>query len=103
LKIDKSFVLNMAADENDAVIVRSTVDLGHNLGLEVVAEGVEDEVTLAYLDRCGIDYAQGYFIGQPMTAEDVTSRLRAARATPERGRAPHETGQRGRLAGHAAG
>ena len=44
VKIDKSFVINMAADENDAAIVRSTIDLGHNLGLRVVAEGVEDHL-----------------------------------------------------------
>jgi len=65
LKIDKSFVLEMARDENDAVIVRSTVDLAHNLGYRVVAEGVEDEETLELLDVLGCDSIQGYFLQRP--------------------------------------
>ncbi len=72
LKIDKSFVLNMAADENDAVIVRSTVDLGHNLGLRVVAEGVEDEAAWNALADLDCDTAQGFLIGRPLTAEAMT-------------------------------
>jgi diguanylate cyclase (GGDEF)-like protein/PAS domain S-box-containing protein len=67
LKIDKSFVIGMAGrEQEDAAIVRSTSDLGHILGLSVVAEGVEDERTLDLLGEIGCDAAQGYFIARPM-------------------------------------
>jgi EAL domain-containing protein (putative c-di-GMP-specific phosphodiesterase class I) len=66
LKIDKSFVLNMAHDENDDVIVRSTVELGHNLGLRVVAEGVETQEVWNRLAELGCDTAQGFFISRPL-------------------------------------
>jgi diguanylate cyclase (GGDEF)-like protein len=70
IKIDRSFVMAMASDESDAAIVRSTVELAHNLGLEVVAEGVEDAETLDRLAKYGCDFAQGYFIARPCdTAE----------------------------------
>ena len=68
LKIDKSFVMNMAADSSDAVIVRSTIDLGHNMGLEVVAEGVETLDVLHQLSEMGCDVAQGYLISRPLNA-----------------------------------
>src|SRR5437762_7000921 len=71
IKIDRSFVQRMATDEDDAVIVRSTVDLAHNLGLRVVAEGVEDAVTLRRLAALGCDYVQGYHLGRPMPAADL--------------------------------
>ncbi|WP_162892537.1 EAL domain-containing protein [Pseudoalteromonas tunicata] len=70
LKIDKSFVLDLNNDEDDEVIVKSTVELAHNLGLSVVAEGVEDLLTLNKLKGFGCDIAQGYFIAKPMTAEN---------------------------------
>ncbi len=77
LKIDKSFVMGMAArGEEDTAIVRSTNDLGHNLGLVVVAEGVEDERTLDLLSSFGCDAAQGYFIARPMPAADLAVWLR---------------------------
>ena len=69
LKIDQSFVTNMLVDDQDMVIVRSTIDLGHNLGLEVVAEGVESEEVLARLRSFGCDVAQGYCVSRPLTAE----------------------------------
>jgi diguanylate cyclase (GGDEF)-like protein len=69
LKIDKSFVLGMRTDENDAVIVRSTVELGHNLGLRLVAEGVEDIETWQQLLPLGCDVVQGYHISRPLTAD----------------------------------
>jgi len=69
LKIDKSFVMNMEKDVDDAKIVRSTIDLGHNLGLRVVAEGLEREAVWHLLQQMGCDQAQGYFIGKPMPAE----------------------------------
>ncbi len=67
LKIDKSFVMEMSEDENDAMIVRSTIDLAHNLGLEVVAEGVENTEALELLKILNCDGAQGYLIGRPMS------------------------------------
>jgi diguanylate cyclase (GGDEF)-like protein len=66
LKIDRSFVGNLTLDERDEVIVRSTIDLGHNLGLRVVAEGVEDVGTLDRLRTLGCDLAQGYGISRPL-------------------------------------
>ena len=66
LKIDRSFVQHLATDEGDAVIVRSTIELGHNLGLRLVAEGVEDEPTLDLLRSWGCDLAQGYHLSRPM-------------------------------------
>ena len=71
IKIDKSFVINMASDENDATIVRSTIDLAHNLGLSVVAEGVENQEAWDQLRDLGCDAAQGYHIGRPMPAEAI--------------------------------
>jgi diguanylate cyclase (GGDEF)-like protein len=69
LKIDKSFVMGMTSlEQDDTVIVRSTSDLGHNLGLSVVAEGVENERTLQLLGAIGCDGAQGYHIARPMPA-----------------------------------
>jgi EAL domain-containing protein (putative c-di-GMP-specific phosphodiesterase class I) len=71
LKIDRSFVSGMAGETGeDTAIVRSTNDLGHNLGLTVVAEGVEDEWTLDLLSSFGCDLAQGYHIARPMPPED---------------------------------
>jgi diguanylate cyclase len=70
IKIDRSFVMAMATDESDAAIVQSTVELAHNLGLEVVAEGVEDAETLAQLAQYGCDFAQGYFIARPCDVAD---------------------------------
>ncbi len=69
LKIDRSFVQNMVNDVNDVVIVRSTIDLAHNLGLRVVAEGVETEAILKQLCVLGCDQAQGYFFSKPMPAD----------------------------------
>jgi diguanylate cyclase (GGDEF)-like protein len=66
LKIDKSFVMAMENDEDDAKIVRSTIDLAHNLGLSVVAEGVETEGMLSQLKTLNCDEAQGYFISRPL-------------------------------------
>ena len=66
LKIDKSFVMGMATDEGDAQIVRSTIDLAHNLGLTVVAEGVETAAILVRLQSLSCDEAQGYYISKPM-------------------------------------
>ncbi len=69
LKVDQSFIANMLIDQQDEVIVRSTIDLGHNLGLEVVAEGVESEQVLQQLRDIGCDVAQGYAVSRPLDAK----------------------------------
>jgi len=68
LKIDKSFVMEMMANKDCAVIVNTIIDLAHNLGLRVIAEGVEDARIWNYLLEKGCDYAQGFFMGKPMPA-----------------------------------
>jgi diguanylate cyclase (GGDEF)-like protein len=73
LKIDKSFVLNMEHDIGDTKIVRSTIDLGHNMGLRVVAEGVESEAVWRLLAALGCDQAQGYFMSRAMPGEDLAA------------------------------
>lgn len=73
LKIDKSFVMGMATDDDDAKIVRSTIDLAHNLGLHVVAEGVEDAATLGRLAALQCDEAQGYHISRPVPAAELAA------------------------------
>jgi diguanylate cyclase (GGDEF)-like protein len=71
LKIDKSFVLNLRnAATDDIVIVRSTIELGHNMGLRVIAEGVENDEAWEILKRLGCDMAQGYFISKPLPASE---------------------------------
>ena len=70
LKIDRSFVMNMREDTNDAMIVRATVELGKNLGLRVVAEGVEDRETWDQLSAFGCDEAQGYFFSRPIPSDE---------------------------------
>lgn len=72
LKIDKSFVMNMAEDENDAVIVRSTIDMAHNLGLKVVAEGVETSEVRELLEILNCDLMQGYYISRPLPVTEIT-------------------------------
>lgn len=69
LKIDKSFVMGMETDADDATIVRSTIDLAHNLGLSVVAEGVENAAVLAQLRALACDEAQGYHISRPLPVD----------------------------------
>jgi diguanylate cyclase (GGDEF)-like protein/PAS domain S-box-containing protein len=71
IKIDKSFVSNMTTSEADAAIVRTVIDLGHNLGKQVCAEGVEDEATWNMLRDLGCDLAQGFWISKPVTATEL--------------------------------
>jgi EAL domain-containing protein (putative c-di-GMP-specific phosphodiesterase class I) len=78
LKIDRSFVSQMATNPSDAVIVRSTIDLGHNLGLRVVAEGVETQHAWQELSALGCDIAQGYYLGRPMPAAELEQLLTAS-------------------------
>lgn len=71
LKIDKSFVMNIEHDQDDVTIVKSTIELGHNLGLKVVAEGIENEKVWDILKAMGCDYGQGYFMSRPMHADKL--------------------------------
>jgi EAL domain-containing protein (putative c-di-GMP-specific phosphodiesterase class I) len=82
LMVDRSFVAQMTSSSRDAVIVRSTVDLGRNLGLRVVAEGVEDSQTLQELDALGCDAIQGYYVSRPVSPDDLINWLQQQAATP---------------------
>ena len=77
LKIDRAFVMNLERSSSNIAIVRTTIELGHGLGLKVVAEGIETPEVWATLLRLGCDLAQGYFISRPMAAEAVPAWLRA--------------------------
>jgi diguanylate cyclase (GGDEF)-like protein len=87
IKIDKSFVTGMMAEDNNQMIARSTIELGHNLGLTVVAEGVETKETLDQLKTLGCDEAQGYYMGRPMCVEKLHQWFQESRWGPheERG------------------
>jgi diguanylate cyclase (GGDEF)-like protein len=82
VKIDKAFVLNMDHDEADAAIVKSTVELGRRLGLSVVAEGVEGPETWTQLLNFGCDFAQGFFLGQPVSAAELAASISRVRDFP---------------------
>lgn len=73
LKIDRMFVAQSHTDKGDAMLVRSTVQLAHELGLKVVAEGIEEGACLAFLAQIGCDHAQGYFVGRPLPAADLAA------------------------------
>jgi diguanylate cyclase (GGDEF)-like protein len=75
VKVDRSFVMNLASAPSDAVIVRSTIELAHNLGLSVVAEGVEDETALSMLLEYGCDTVQGFLFSRPRPADELTTWL----------------------------
>jgi EAL domain-containing protein (putative c-di-GMP-specific phosphodiesterase class I) len=70
LKIDRSFVRGLPESQDDAIIARAIIDLGHALGHTVIAEGVETEEQLVYLRSHGCDEGQGYLFGRPMPAEE---------------------------------
>lgn len=82
LKIDKTFVLGLSENARDALLVKSTIDLAHSLGLKIVAEGVETAEALALLSGMGCDLAQGYFIARPMPVADFLGFM--ALAAPEK-------------------
>ena len=71
LKIDKSFVIGLVRDPDDAAIVRATIDLAHHMGLTVTAEGVEDRNVLETLRRLGCDHAQGMYVSRPLPAAEL--------------------------------
>ncbi|MEI6320993.1 MAG: EAL domain-containing protein, partial [Pseudomonadota bacterium] len=88
LKIDRSFVMHLVDDADDAAIVRSTIELGHNMGLEVVAEGVERQAEVDLLAQLGCDEAQGYFFSRPLPAAAFEEWLHARRASAGQQQAP---------------
>ena len=89
IKIDRSFVTNLVANSADQVIVRSTIELAHNLGLTATAEGVETREALDWLVSAGCDHAQGYHIARPMPGADVSAWLSGRDGVP-----PNTGGQR---------
>ncbi len=83
LKIDRSFVLGLLANPDDAAIVSSTIGLSKQLGLSVIAEGIEDRATADFLVRMGCEEGQGYFFGRPMPASEFEAKFLAAPAAAE--------------------
>jgi EAL domain-containing protein (putative c-di-GMP-specific phosphodiesterase class I) len=79
IKIDRSFVMNMSEQADDAVIVRSTVDLGRNLGLDVVAEGVESLELWNRLRDLGCKIAQGYYLSRPLPSDQLLEWIQSRR------------------------
>ena len=79
LKIDSSFIRNVTTDPDDAAITTAIIGLAHKLRLKVIAEGVETEEQLAFLQNKGCDEAQGYYFGRPLPAEDITRLLEEGR------------------------
>ena len=77
LKIDKSFIIGLDTDESNDAIVRSTIDLAHNLGLSVVAEGIETEMVFKLLQKYKCDMAQGYHLSRPIPAEELEELLKS--------------------------
>jgi EAL domain-containing protein (putative c-di-GMP-specific phosphodiesterase class I) len=77
LKIDRSFVTDLARNRNDEIIVRAAIDLAHNLGMKVTAEGVEDGATATLLGQLRCDCAQGWHFGRPMPADALLALLQA--------------------------
>jgi EAL domain-containing protein (putative c-di-GMP-specific phosphodiesterase class I) len=80
LKLDRSFVMDLEHDANDAAICKATIQMAHSLGLGVVAEGVENAAQLAYLRQLGCDVVQGYFFSKPMPVADCDVYLQAQSA-----------------------
>jgi EAL domain-containing protein (putative c-di-GMP-specific phosphodiesterase class I) len=75
LKIDQSFIMDIASDKQDFAIVRTIIDLGHNLGFKVIAEGVENARSWELLTSLGCDVAQGYHISRPLAEAHFTALL----------------------------
>lgn len=78
IKIDKSFVMSMSTNLNDTMIVNAAIDLGHNLGLSVVAEGVENKEIFDRLAHLGCNVAQGYFMSRPLPPEELLKKILAS-------------------------
>jgi diguanylate cyclase (GGDEF)-like protein len=82
LKLDRSFAVRVTTDARSAAIVRSTIELAHALGLQVVAEGIEDRQTLEAVERFGCDYAQGFYFSRPVPAADFAAAVHRAEFEP---------------------
>jgi EAL domain-containing protein (putative c-di-GMP-specific phosphodiesterase class I) len=80
LKIDRSFITDIAKETASRELVNASIDLAHSLGLEVVAEGVETEEQISYLADQGCDYAQGYLLGRPEPADIITSQIASSKS-----------------------
>jgi diguanylate cyclase (GGDEF)-like protein len=91
LKIDRTFVGSLLRNDSDLIIVRSTINLGHDLGLKVIAEGVEDELTLKRLATLGCDLAQGYHLSRPLGADAFTRWIDLRRVPEPEAAAPSRT------------
>ena len=74
IKIDRSFVAELSTSASAAAVVASVIELGHRLGLDVVAEGIEDEAQRQVLEELGCDRLQGYLLGRPQPAHDLVAR-----------------------------
>ncbi len=95
IKIDKSFVADMEKNENDAVIVRSTINLAHNLGLKVVAEGVETKAAWNTLSELGCDHSQGYYLSRPLPPERLLAWIEHASTTMQASLRPPQAAHAG--------
>lgn len=91
LKLDRSFLAGLAADNRNDTIVAGTIDIAHDLGFEVVAEGIEDAASYDWLKTKGCDMGQGYFIGRPMPTDDVLRWMANSGARPVPDRSPAST------------
>jgi EAL domain-containing protein (putative c-di-GMP-specific phosphodiesterase class I) len=83
VKIDRSFVTDMAQNKDHYTIVKSMIAMTHALGMKVIAEGIENKVTLTALQELGCDYMQGYYLGKPMPAFEFQELIRSDRQAPE--------------------
>ena len=99
LKLDRAFVAHCDTDPRSAAIVESTVGLAHNLGMRMIAEGVENEAILGQLGRYGCDLAQGYFLSRPQNPTVLTPWLHEQQGDPQ----PQEPGQQQQLSGELVG
>ena len=90
LKIDKSFITTLMSDDQNKAIVRTTIDLAHNMGLTVVAEGIEDEDTLRQLSELGCEQAQGFFMSKPVASDELIRWLKTRTVTAYKDRRKSE-------------
>src|SRR5262249_14744769 len=88
LKVDRTFVTHISARDKDAAIVRSTIDLGHSLGLTVVAEGIEDVEDLAVLRKLGCALGQGFRICRPLPADQLVEWIATSEWQAKQQRSP---------------
>ena len=103
IKIDRSFITDILEDPRAEAIVRSTIDLARNLGLTVVAEGIETEAVLNHLISLGCDTGQGYLISRPQPADALTAMLKTGFAdVPSFSRSSEGVGQTDRLVATAS-